>query len=220
MPCYAMAHTSIFLYNGWKRIHCLKYHSLVAPDGLAIHVYGPVEGRRHDETLYKESGLSELLKQHFWSPEGNALCIYGDPAYGLGPHLLSPYKGAVITEGQSKFNSAMSKVREVVEWSFKEITQQFGYLDFKNNQKVLLQPCGLYYMVSVLLCNAHTILHLPQIPQYFNCRPPSLEEYFQGEPINDDQLNEWAMAPPLDEVDIPNEDFEAMEALGIIDTSD
>ncbi|KAJ6467359.1 hypothetical protein C8R45DRAFT_1171790 [Mycena sanguinolenta] len=31
------------LFNGWKRIHCLKYHLLVSPDGIIIHIFGPVE---------------------------------------------------------------------------------------------------------------------------------------------------------------------------------
>ena len=24
------------VYNGWKRIHCLKYHALISPDGIVI----------------------------------------------------------------------------------------------------------------------------------------------------------------------------------------
>ena len=32
------------VYNGWKHIHCLKYHVLISPDGLVIHIYGPVDG--------------------------------------------------------------------------------------------------------------------------------------------------------------------------------
>ena len=57
------------VYNGWKRIHCLKYHALISPDGIVIHIYGPVDGRRHDETVYKESGLASLLEKHFWTPD-------------------------------------------------------------------------------------------------------------------------------------------------------
>jgi hypothetical protein len=47
-------HNQRILFNGWKRIHCLKYHLLVTPDGIIIHAFGPVEGRRHDATLLKE----------------------------------------------------------------------------------------------------------------------------------------------------------------------
>ena len=76
----------------------------------------------------------------------------------------------------------MDCVREVVEWGFKEVSQQFAFLDFKANQKILLQPCAVYYLVAILFCNAHTILHIPQIPQYFACSPPTSAtsvHYFQ-----------------------------------------
>ncbi|THU89275.1 hypothetical protein K435DRAFT_572148, partial [Dendrothele bispora CBS 962.96] len=69
------------LFNGWKRFHALKYHCLVTPDGIIAHVFGPIEGRRHDETLFKESGLSDILAAHFWTQDRRPLFIYGDPAY-------------------------------------------------------------------------------------------------------------------------------------------
>jgi hypothetical protein len=53
------------VYNGWKRIHCLKYYAVVY--GLVIHVHSPVDGRGHDETVYKESGLVDILDRHFWT---------------------------------------------------------------------------------------------------------------------------------------------------------
>jgi hypothetical protein len=55
-------------------------------------------------------------------------------------------------------------VRIVVEWVFKEITQQFAYLSWKREQKVFLKALGEEYLVGVLLHNAHVCLHHPQIP--------------------------------------------------------
>ena len=179
------------LYNGWKGFHCLKFHILLSPDGMIIHVYGPVEGRCHDETVYKQSGLAEILEKHFWTLNKEPLYIYGDPAYSLGAHVLSPYKGASMMEEQQQWNSKMSHMREAIKWGFKEVLQQFAFLNFAENHQVLLSPCGLFYMVALLLCNAHTIMHSPQIPQYFNCSPPTLDEYFQGGPIGDDEMDSW-----------------------------
>jgi hypothetical protein len=104
------------LFNGWKRIHCLKYHLLVTPDGIIIHIFGPVEGRRHDATLLKESGLTALLETHFWGPNGEHYFVYGDPAYQTAGHIMSPFKGVQITEAQRTWNAKMSKIREPVEW--------------------------------------------------------------------------------------------------------
>jgi len=153
-------------YNGWKQIHCLKYHAVVSPDGIVIHIYGPVDGQRHDETVYKESGLASLVERHFWTSDGQALFLYSDPAYNIGPHILLPFKGPVVNSQsqQCAFNSKMSHICKPIEWIFKEVMQQFTFLDFACSQKILLSPCGLFYLVAILLCNAHTILHHLQIP--------------------------------------------------------
>ncbi|KIJ55884.1 hypothetical protein M422DRAFT_150486, partial [Sphaerobolus stellatus SS14] len=85
------------VYNGWKQMHCLKYHAVIAPDGLIIHMYGPVDGRRHDETVYKESGLAELLDKHFWTPNDDALFIYRDPAYTTAAHVSYQRSSSFLT---------------------------------------------------------------------------------------------------------------------------
>jgi hypothetical protein len=191
-------HNQRMVFNGWKRIHCLKYHVLLSPDGMIIHVYGPMDGRRHDETVFKESGLESILAEHFWTPGGERLYIYGDLGYSVGPNILCPYKGPVLSDDQKHFNYRMSKVREPVEWAFKEVTQQFAFLDFSRSQKILLTPCALLYMVGLLMCNCHTILHHPQISQYFSCTPPTLDEYFTGEPTDnlDGSMDSWCMDSP------------------------
>lgn len=208
------------IYNGWKRIHSLKWHSILTPDGLHSHIFGPVEGRRHDEMLYKLSGLTEILEQHSWDPDGNALAIYGDPAYGLSRHLLSPFKGSSLSPEEQQWNAKMSNVHEAVEWSFGDAVCQFAFLDFSKNLKVLLQPVGVLYTVALLLCNAHTILHHPQIPQYFSCPPPTLHEYFHGNvpvptPDNDvsslESLTPWGFETvPEDEEEPDNDDSDVI----------
>ncbi|KAF7292162.1 hypothetical protein MIND_01243300 [Mycena indigotica] len=197
------------VFNGWKRIHCLKYHSLITPDGIVIHIYGPVEGRRHDETVYQQSGLSALLEKHFVKPDGSPLFIYGDPAYTVAGRVLAGYKGAALSPEQIQFNTLMSRCREPVEWSFKEVVQQFPFLDFSRNHKVLLSPCGLWYLVAILLGNAHTILHHPQIPQYFQCPPPTLEEYFTGGPVDDAELDAWCLDSPWVQRDEQQDDTDS-----------
>jgi hypothetical protein len=182
-------------FNGHKRTHALKYHAVVTPDGIIAHLFGPVEGRRHDKYLWNESKIMDQLTEHAFDEEGQPMQIYGDPAYGLNRHLISPYQGARVNDRQRLFNKRMSRVRIVVEWVFKEITQQFAYLSWKREQKVFQKALGEEYAVGVLLHNAHVCLHRPQIPQFFErenghvvrpfddgalFHPPSLEEYFHG----------------------------------------
>ena len=75
----------------------------------------------------------------------------------------------------------MSAVRVSVEWTFGKVIQQFAYLDFRKNQKVLLQPVGKYYMVGALLTNCHTCLYGSQTTTFFGVPPPTLEVYLSNQ---------------------------------------
>jgi hypothetical protein len=149
---------------------------VVTPNGLIAHLHGPVEGRRHDAFMLNTSGLLPLLQQ-LVKPNGEPYVLYGDPAYGLTQNILAPFKGARITANEQAFNKKMSKVRISVEWGFGKIMQYFAYLDFKKNQKVLLQPDGKYYAVACVLINCHTCLYGSLTSKYFGLNPPSLETY-------------------------------------------
>ena len=50
------------LYNGHKKVHSIKFQSVVAPNGLIANLYGPVEGRRHDSSMLMMSGLLAQLQ--------------------------------------------------------------------------------------------------------------------------------------------------------------
>ncbi|XP_032228942.1 uncharacterized protein LOC116612389 [Nematostella vectensis] len=71
------------VYNGHKRVHALKYQSVALPNGLIGQLFRPVEGRMHDARMLAVSGLYDSLAQHAFSPAGQEMCIYGDPAYPL-----------------------------------------------------------------------------------------------------------------------------------------
>ena len=150
-------------------------------------MFGPVEGRRHDAAMLAESGLLEQI-EHFVAPNGVPFCLYGDPAYPLRQCLIGPFKGAHLTPQEINFNKDMSSVREAVEWDFGKIINLFGFLDFKKNQKMLLQSVAKYYLVGALFANCHTCLHGGQISDYFRVASPTLEEYLHVPPQNEDHL--------------------------------
>eukprot|EP00171_Calliarthron_tuberculosum_P001528 IDg1528t1 len=124
-------------YNGHKCKHALKYQSVTAPDGLILHAYGPVEGRRHDWTLY----------------------------------------GSNLSPAQRAFNLAMSKVRVTVEWVFKKVKLYWTTLDFKRKLRIAEAPVGTLYICGMLLTNMRNCIYPNTISQYFNCTPPTLEQY-------------------------------------------
>ena len=167
------------LYNGHKRVHSLKFQSVVTPNGLIANLSGPYEGKKHDSGMLRESGLLTSLEEHSFSSTGDILCIYGDPAYPLRPHLQAPFKAAVrLTEEQLAFNRAMSAARVSVEWVFGDIVNFFKFLDFKKNLKIHLSAVGKMYVVCSLLTNARTCLYGSVTSNYFNLEPPTLNEYF------------------------------------------
>ena len=89
------------------------------------------EGRKHDASMLRESHLLAALEEHAYSPAGDAMCIYGAPAYPLRLHLQAPFRDRVLTPQMHAFNESMSSVRESVEWIFGDVICTFKFLDFK-----------------------------------------------------------------------------------------
>ena len=129
-PCCRPGQYQRYLYNGHKRVHGIKFQSVIAPNGLIADLFGPVEGRRHDSGMLAISNLLPRLQAHSHRVNGGPLCIYGDPAYPLRVHLQAPFRGNNITPLQHDFNTRMSQVRVTVEWMFGQIATYFAFLDF------------------------------------------------------------------------------------------
>ena len=60
--------------------------------------------------MLAESGLYNSLRAHAVSATGQAMCIYGDPAYPLRMHLQGPFQQRVLTLQQQAYNGSMSVV--------------------------------------------------------------------------------------------------------------
>jgi hypothetical protein len=160
------------VFHGHKRVHGLKFQSIAIPNGLVSHLYGPIEGRRHDAGMLRESNVLAQMANHMTSPNGHIFFVYGDPAYPLGDgYIIPPYRGGAISRNQMIFNKRMSAVRICVEWAFGKVLSLFAYLDFKKIQKVYLQPVEKYYAVSVLLTNCHTCMYGSETGSFFNLQP-------------------------------------------------
>ena len=166
------------IYNGHKRVHALKFQSIVTPNGLIANLYGPVEGKRHDSGMLADSNVLPQLQRICHRPNDIPLCIYGDLAYPLRPQLQTPFRGLNLTVNEKAYNTSMSKVRTEVEWVFGDIVKFFSFMDFKRNLKIGLSPIGKMYIVCSLLTNAHTCLYGSMSSMYFDLPPPTIYEYF------------------------------------------
>ena len=139
-------------YNGHKRVHAVKFQAVVTPGGLFAHLHGPVEGRRHDASLFAESGLLALLQVHMRGPAGQPpYAVYGDAAYPLSPFLQKGFQGAALTAQQARYNGNFSIARMCVEWLFGEVVNLWGFVDFRKQQKILLQPVAVFHQAACLV---------------------------------------------------------------------
>ncbi|GAV07919.1 hypothetical protein RvY_17697 [Ramazzottius varieornatus] len=154
----------------------------MAANGLVVNLDGPWPGRRHDSGMLAESGLIKLLTTKM-NEIGTIYRIYGDPAYPISEYLEGPFRNGALalSDEQKDFNVAMAGVRIAVEWGFGEVVQQFAFLDFEKNMKVLLQPVGSLYTVGTLLTNCRVRLgHGGKVSDFFGIAPPSLEQYLKN----------------------------------------
>ena len=76
------------VYNGHKRGHGLKFQSVLLPDGLIGHLFGPVEGKCHDTSVLAYYGLLNRLQEHF-----PGYYVFGDQGYPIHGSLISPCRG-------------------------------------------------------------------------------------------------------------------------------
>jgi nuclease HARBI1 len=161
------------VYSGHKKYHCLKYQSLVTPDGIISHIFGPVEGARHDAFVLHLSCLSTVLQQ---APFYQYL-IYGDGGYFNTSFMTCPHQAPTASQ-DILFNTRMSKVRISVEWLFGRVTNLFRSLSFFHNQRLLQTPLAQQYKVAILFTNIRTCIDGGNIvSDYFRLRAPSLEDY-------------------------------------------
>jgi hypothetical protein len=120
---------------------------------------GPYPGRRHDAGIFRESNLYNQLEQRARFGENEKYVLYGDPAYPIQELLLCLFPGRRLITEQQNFNTRMSSMRQAVEWGFGKIISDIAFLDFKKNQKLLLQNVEIMYKTAMLLTNCHTCLY-------------------------------------------------------------
>ena len=107
--------------------------------------------------------------------------MYTDKLYGEQSHLKPAYKTFAqhpLSEGRTRINTLMSRIRIGIEWDFGKVVQGFRYIDNHKGLKIKVSKVGQLYRAAVLLCNAHTCLYSSQTGKAFDCLPPTLFEYF------------------------------------------
>lgn len=170
-------------YSGYIKAHGVKFQAVTAPNGLIVDFWGPMDGRRGDGYMLRESRLESRLEQ-LCNDAGAHFYVYGDPAYPLTPYIMRGLKGP-MTPVEAAFCRAMSKERITVEWGYHLVTEKWHMLDCKTQQKIRKSPVCLAYAVGVLMTNVHSCLYGNEISMHYvhvygdRLKPPTLEDYLQ-----------------------------------------
>lgn len=162
-------------YSGHKHYHSYKFQSLLTPDGLISHLHGAEAGSRHDMYMFHRSGLQDL----FNTDSFRGYCMFADQGYTTIGNLVAPYESTGrLTRPQREFNRSMIRPRLAVEHGFMRVSQLFPFFQRASNLKVFQMPLGRMYAVAVFLSNIRTCIDgKNQISSYFNCDPPTLDDY-------------------------------------------
>ena len=91
--------------------------------------------------------------------------------------LRSRYQGEHQSVTEKLENKCMSSCREHVEWHYGEIKTLFTFVDYSNKQQLMLSPVKETFVTAMFLRNCLVCLNENKASKYFNCVPPTLENY-------------------------------------------
>jgi len=153
-------------WTGWKKLHGMKWQTVDLPNGMNLHVWGPVSVRHNDSYTLNKSDIEEKLRALQERLEFQVTYkMFGDSAY---------FPGEIMAVGGGR---GMSSVRETIEWDYKDLKVLWKYCDYRVGLKLFKQPVGKIIFVSLLLRNAHCTMNGNQTAEYFSMQPPSFEDW-------------------------------------------
>ncbi|KAF8587963.1 hypothetical protein K439DRAFT_1658793 [Ramaria rubella] len=166
--CRPLYHQCL-VYTGYKKYHGMKFQAVALPNGLIGHLSGPFCAPQNNAGVLAERD----------PPGWRFFQVYGDLAYSISPHIVSPFaRVGILTLQETAWNMAMGGVRISVKHVFGLVLQDWPYLNTFWKQKIFRNACGLFYQVAVILTNVHACLVPNQTVQRYNCMLPKLHEYF------------------------------------------
>ena len=167
------------VYTRYKKIHALKFQSIVVPEGYIASLTGPYLGRTHDARIMRESGLLEMLRSILPMGMGvdGVFALYGDGAYPICPHILKGYHNPHPDSAEAAFNRAMSTARISVEWGFSMVANLWSFVDFSQQMKIFHTSPAQYYLNAAFFTNCHCAFYGNITSNYFKIPPQGIDDY-------------------------------------------
>ncbi|KAF8586484.1 hypothetical protein K439DRAFT_1341001 [Ramaria rubella] len=162
----------------------MKFQAVALPNSLIGHLSRPLRAPQNNVGVLTESYLLTKMALHTIQagscagdpPGWQFFQVYGDSAYSISSHIVSPFaRVGILTAQETAWNTAMGGVWISVEHAFGPVLQDWPYMNTFWKQKIYSNACGLFYWVAMILTNAYACL---VSKQRYNCMPPKLHEYF------------------------------------------
>jgi len=169
-------------YNGWKKLHGMKWQTVDLPNGMNCHTWSPFSVRHPDLFSVRQSNINDLLAAVM---VGRTQCrIYGDSAYIVlsSSHIRARHCNAVNTDRETLENKVMSSCRETIEWDYGDVGRYFPLANCKEVLKMRNMPVEAMYLTAMLLRKALNTINPSNTSQYFHLNPPKLEEWLAEGP--------------------------------------
>lgn len=142
----------------------IQFQALITPDGLVVHLYGPMVGPDKEQQLYENSHFDHVLKanSHVGRP-------FGGPCYDSYPYVTTESD----IPGDSDHQSAMTAIQEHVESGF--LSRLFRCNDNSPHRTMGIDSIATRFFVRVLITNCFICLN--EQDSTSPVRPPTIEEY-------------------------------------------
>ena len=160
-----------------KKHHGIKWQLVELPNGMTFDMFGPISFRENDLTVIRLSNLNNRLVQ-LQSGENSKYKLYGDRIFVFEECVMRAHEGPQLTQQQIDENRAMTKQKNAVEWDFAYTSLLCTFTQYWLNIKLRKhENHKLLYFVATLIRNALVTLRGSQTSRYFDCEPPTLEEW-------------------------------------------
>lgn len=145
---------------------------------------GPEPGFETDTMVWRDCLIRHQLEAIMQSrqaenPPRRRLKLYADKIYNncLLVRAAWSRRHGIVHPWMTNENSIMSKIRVAIEWTFGTIVMLYKFVDFCKGQKIFESPVAKHYTVAVLLANCHNCQYADEHLEYFDCQPPTMEDY-------------------------------------------
>jgi hypothetical protein len=170
-------------YNGWVGGHGLKWQTVDLPNGMNLHVYGPVSCIHSDIYTLQWSEIdgkmaaAQILR-------AITFALYGDSAYRLATHqnhIMCRHEDAV-NEREVLENECMKTCRITIEWDYGTLNTMWSFLDYRKDLKIRRMPVAKLVFLGFILRNAYVTFNNCQTGGQFNLKAPEFEEWISAGP--------------------------------------